>query len=80
MKEYHDVPLIEHVSVHQTVDHIKRAFWWKGLWGDVGQYVRSCLICQLMKADTGKRRVYCSQFPCQNGNGSKLQLTWSQIC
>ena len=35
MKEHHDVPLIGHVGVHHTVDHIKRAFWWKGLWGDV---------------------------------------------
>ena len=43
MKEHHDVPLIGHLGVHQTMDHIKRALWWKGLWGDVGQYVRSCL-------------------------------------
>ena len=29
MKEHHDVPLIGHVGVHRTVDHIKRAFWWE---------------------------------------------------
>ena len=29
MKEHHDVPLIGHVGVHWTLDHVKRAFWWK---------------------------------------------------
>ena len=55
MKEHHDVPLIGHVGVHRTVDHIKRAFWSKGLWGDIGQHVRSCLVCQLMKLDHKKK-------------------------
>ena len=63
MKEHHDVPLIGHVGVHQTVDHIKRTFWWKGLGGDVRKNMRSCPVCQLMKADHRKRRVYCSQSP-----------------
>ena len=55
MKERHDVPLIGHVGVHQTVDHIKQAFWWKGLWGDIGQYTRSYPVCQLMKSDHRKK-------------------------
>ena len=63
MKEHHDVPLIGHVGVHRTVDHIKRAFWWKGLWGDVGQYVRSCPVCQLMKSDHRKKAGLLQPIP-----------------
>ena len=63
MKEHHDVPLIGHVGVHRTVDHIKRAFWWKGLWGDVSQYVRSCPVCQLMKSDHRKKAGLLQPIP-----------------
>ena len=63
IKEHHDVPLIGHVGVHRTVDHIKRAFWWKGLWGDVGQYVRSCPVCQLMKSDHRKKAGLLQPIP-----------------
>ena len=63
MKEHYDVPLIGHVGVHRTVDHIKRAFWWKGLWGDVGQYVRSCPVCQLMKSDHRKKAGLLQPIP-----------------
>ena len=76
MKEHHNVPLIGHVGVHRTVDHIKRAFQWKGLWSDARQYVLSCSVCQLMKLDHRKeRRESCSQSPFQNVNGNNLQLT-----
>ena len=63
MKEHHDVPLIEHVDVHRIVDHIKRAFWWKGLWGDVGQYMRSYSVCQLMKLDHRKKAGLLQPIP-----------------
>ena len=63
MKEHHYVPLIGHVGVHQTVDHIKRAFWWKGLWGDVRQYMRSYLVCQLMKPDHKKKEGLLQPIP-----------------
>ena len=63
IKEHHDVPLIGHVGVHRTVDHIKRAFWWKGLWGDVGQYMRSCPFYQLMTADHRKKAGLLQPIP-----------------
>ena len=45
MRENHDVPSIGHVGLNRTVDHIKRAFWWRGMWSDVGEYVRTCPVC-----------------------------------
>ena len=63
IKEHHDIPLIGHVGVHRIVDHIKRALWWKGLWGDVGQYVQSCPVCQLMKSDHRKKAGLLQPIP-----------------
>ena len=37
--ENHDVPAIGHVGLNRTVDHIKRAFCWRGMWSTVGEYV-----------------------------------------
>ena len=55
MKEHHDVPLIGHMGVHQIVNHMKRAFRWKDLWGDVKQYMQSYLVYQLTKIDHRKK-------------------------
>ena len=75
MEEHHDVPIIGHVGVQRTVNHIKRAFWWAGLWGDVRRYVQSCPVYQLMKLDYKKRRVCYSLSTYPNENGSRLQRT-----
>ena len=63
MKENHDVPSIGHVGQYRTVDLIKRAFYWRGLWKDVGQYVRSCPVCQLMKSDHRKQAGLLQPIP-----------------
>ena len=76
MKEHHDVPLIGHVGVHWTVDHIKRAFWWKGLWGDIEQYVQSCPVCQLMKSDHRKKAGLLQPIPLPK---RKLQQTMTGL-
>ena len=44
--ENHNVAAIGHVGLNRTVDHIKRAFWWCGMWSTVGEYVRSCPVFQ----------------------------------
>ena len=31
IRENHDVPAIGHVGLNRTVDHIKGAFWWRGM-------------------------------------------------
>ena len=72
MKERHNVPLIGHVGVHWTMDHIKRTFWWKGLWGDVGHYVQSCPVCQLMKSDHKKKVGLLQPIPL-------LERKWQQM-
>ena len=53
--ENHDVPSTGHVGINRIVDHIKRNYWWRGIWGDVTAYVRSCPVCQRMKSDNQKK-------------------------
>ena len=53
--ENHDVLVVGHVGINQIVNLIKRAYWWRGLWGDVTTHVRSCLVCQCMKTDNKKK-------------------------
>ena len=55
IRENHDVPAIGHVGLNKTVDHIKRAFWWRGMWSTVGEYVQSSPVCQLVKSDHRKK-------------------------
>ena len=55
IRENHDVLEIGHAGLNRIVDHIKRAFWWSGMWSTVGEYVRSCPICQLVKSDHRKK-------------------------
>ena len=55
IRENHDVPAIGHVGLNRTVDHIKRAFWWRGMWSTVGEYVQTCPVCQLVKSDHRKK-------------------------
>ena len=63
MEEHHDVLVIGHVGVQRTMHHIKREFWWHGLWGDVGQYVQSCPVYQLMKSDHKKKAGLLQPIP-----------------
>ena len=53
--ENHDVPIVGHVGINRTVDLIKQNYWWRGIWGDVTVYIRSCPVCQWMKSDNQKK-------------------------
>ena len=49
--ELHAVPYSLHPGVHRTLQKVRRHFYWKGMTGNVRQYVESCPICQTEKAD-----------------------------
>ena len=53
--ENHDVPIVGHVGINQTVDLIKQKYWWRGIWSDVAAYIQSCPVCQLTKSDNRKK-------------------------
>ena len=72
IQENHDVPANGHVGLNRTVDHIKRAFWWCGMWSTVGEYVRFYSVCQLVKSDHRKKAGALQSIPL-------LERKWQQI-
>ena len=51
VSEHHSVPYAAHLGVQQTIGKVKHYFWWKGMAGDIREFVESCPMCQLEKAD-----------------------------
>ena len=49
--EMHAVPYSIHPGVQRTLQKVRRHFYWKGMTGDIREYVESCPICQVEKAD-----------------------------
>ena len=49
--ELHAVPYSIHPGMQRTLQKVRRHFYWKGMIGDIREYVESCPICQVEKAD-----------------------------
>ena len=51
VSELHSVPYSAHPGVQRTLGKVRSYFWWKGMAGDVREFVESCPTCQLEKTD-----------------------------
>ena len=51
VSELHNVPYSVHPGVQRTISKVRRYFWWKGMAGDIREFVESCPTCQLEKSD-----------------------------
>ena len=51
VSELHSVPYCAHPGVQRTIGKVRRHFWWKGMAGDIREFVEACPICQLEKTD-----------------------------
>ena len=51
VNELHSVPYSVHPGVQRTIGKVCRYFWWKGMAGDIREFVESCPNCQLEKSD-----------------------------
>ena len=51
VSELHSVPYAAHPGVQRTLDKVRSYFWWRGMTGDVREFVESCPTCQLEKTD-----------------------------
>ena len=56
VSEFHSIPYAAHPGVQRTIGLVKRYFWWKGMAGDIREYVESCPTCQLEKANHTMRK------------------------
>lgn len=48
--------------IHRTMELTKQCYWWKGMCKDIENFVRSYLVCQVMKSNKGRKLVYSSPF------------------
>ena len=51
VSELHSVPYSAQPGVQRTLGKVRSYFWWKGMAGDVREFVESCPTCQLEKID-----------------------------
>ena len=51
VSELHSVPYAAHPGVQRTLNKVRSYFWWRGMTGDVREFVESCPTCQLEKTD-----------------------------
>ena len=51
----HDEPTKGHPGVHKTTELVKQRYWWKGMGKDIENYMKSYLVCQVMKSDHRKK-------------------------
>ena len=59
----HDEPTKGHAGICRTEELTKQRYWWKGMGKDIQAYVRSCLVCQVMKSDNRKKVGLLQQIP-----------------
>ncbi|KAH8300620.1 hypothetical protein KR059_003819, partial [Drosophila kikkawai] len=51
LQECHDAPTAGHLGTRKTILRISQKFYWPGMFRDVKQYVRQCVLCQKYKAE-----------------------------
>ena len=49
--ELHDIPYSLHPGIQRTIQKVRRHFFWKGMIGNVSEFVESCPVCQIEKTD-----------------------------
>ena len=56
VSELHSVPYSAHLGVQRTIGKVRRYLWWKGMVGDIREFVESYLNCQLEKTNHTMRK------------------------
>ena len=51
MRELHSTPYSAHPGIQRTIARVRRSFYWKGMLGDVRQFVENCPVCQMEESD-----------------------------
>ena len=72
VRELHSTPYSAHPGIQRTIAKVRRSFYWKGMLGDVRQFVENCPVCQTEKSDhtLAKGKLQSTQIP---------ETKWSEI-
>ena len=50
IQELHNAPYSAHPGIQRTIARVKRSFYWKGMTGDIRQFVENFPVCQTEKS------------------------------
>ncbi|MCV6575657.1 MAG: RNase H-like domain-containing protein, partial [Cohaesibacter sp.] len=72
VQELHCTPYSPHPGIQRTIARVRRSFWWKGMVGDIRQFVENCAVCQTEKSDhtLAKGKLMSTHIP---------ESKWSEI-
>ena len=45
VQELHSTPYSAHPGIQRTIARVRRSFFWKGMLGDIQQFVENCPVC-----------------------------------
>ena len=78
IRELHSTPYSAHPGIKRTIAKVRRSFYWKGMLGDVRQFVENCPVCLTEKSDhtLAKGKLQSTQIP--KNNGAKFPLILSR--
>ena len=65
VRELHSTQYSAHPGTQRTIGKVRRSFYWKGILGDVRQFVENCPVCQMDKSDhtVAKGKLQSTQIP-----------------
>ena len=72
LTELHSIPYSLHPGIQCTLQKVKKHFFWKGMTGNVREYIESCPICQVEKIDhtLGRGNLQSTSIP---------ERTWTEV-
>jgi hypothetical protein len=70
----HDSALGGHSGIQSTYQRIKKVFWWRGLKGDVEDFIKQCSICQHAKSERCHPTGLLQPLPLPQGVWQDLSL------
>ena len=72
LTELHSIPYSLHPGIQRTLQKVKKHFFWKGMTGNVREYVESCPVCQIKKTDhtLGRGNLQSTSIP---------EKKWSEV-
>ena len=74
VRELHATPYSAHPGIQRTIAKVRRSFYWKGMLGDVRQFVENCPVCQMEKSDHTLAKGSYNPPRSQRTNGEKSPL------
>ena len=79
LHELHAAPLGGHLDRDKTLALARRSVWWPGLPAALGEYVRTCLTCQRVKADHLPPACLLYPLPAPTRRGGFMSLDFLKL-